>query len=37
MDGRLFRFDLGMYTEELGEEVGERPDSRIFLRAAVGI
>ena len=32
----VLRFDLGMYTEEVGDRIGERPDSRFFLRIAGG-
>jgi hypothetical protein len=32
----LVRVDLGMYTEEVGDRVGTRPDTRYFLKAKVG-
>lgn len=32
----LFRMDLGMYGQEMGERIGSRPDERYFLRIAAG-
>jgi hypothetical protein len=32
----LMRLDLGMYTEEVGDRVGTRPDSRYYIRLFVG-
>ena len=32
----LLRFDLGMYTEEMEDRVGVRPDQRFFARLSVG-
>ena len=32
----LVRVDLGMYTEEIGDRVGTRPDSRYFMRIETG-
>jgi len=36
MDIRLFRFDIGRYTEEMGSKLGERPDTRFYFRLAAG-
>lgn len=35
-DLRLFRFDFGLYTEEMGTKVGERGDRRIYFRIGTG-
>ena len=32
----LIRFDLGAYTEEAGESVGSRPDTRFYFRLKFG-
>lgn len=36
LDVYLLRIDLGFYTEEVGERVGTRPDTRYFLRLKLG-
>lgn len=36
MDIRLFRVDVGMYTEEIGDRAGERGDKRMFIRFLAG-
>jgi hypothetical protein len=36
MDFTLLRFDLGVYTEEMGEKLGDRPDRRHFARVTLG-
>ncbi len=36
-DMRVLRIDVGVYTEEVGETVGERPDTRFFLRIGAGL
>ena len=35
-DIRVLRIDLGRYTEEIGDKVGERPDTRFYLRLSAG-
>ena len=35
-DIRILRIDLGRYTEEVGTKLGERPDTRFFLRLSAG-
>ncbi|MEI8025321.1 MAG: hypothetical protein WCI18_03130 [Pseudomonadota bacterium] len=35
-DIRILRMDFGRYTEEVGSKVGERPDTRFFLRLSAG-
>jgi hypothetical protein len=37
IDIRLLRIDLGIYTEELGETAGRRPDTRYFVKLVVGL
>jgi hypothetical protein len=32
----VLRLDLGMYTEEMGDRVGTRPDTRFFFRLKAG-
>jgi len=36
-DIRLLRIDAGVYSEEMGERAGERPDKRVFIRVMMGI
>jgi hypothetical protein len=36
LDMYLARLDLGMYTEEMGDRAGTRPDERFFLRLTMG-
>jgi hypothetical protein len=36
-DTRVMRFDIGMYTEEAGSRVGDRPDSRFYFRFMAGL
>ena len=36
IDTYVFRFDIGSYTEEVSERVGNRPDQRFFLRMKTG-
>ncbi len=35
-DIRVLRIDLGRYTEEIGDKVGERPDTRFYFRLSAG-
>jgi len=35
-DIRVLRFDMGAYTEEVGEYAGNRPDTRYFARLMMG-
>lgn len=35
-DFYIIRFDFGYYTEEMGERVGTRPDTRYFVRIKAG-
>lgn len=37
VDTRIVRFDIGMYTEEMGAKAGDRPDKRFYLRLMVGL
>ncbi len=32
----VVRVDIGSYTEEMGEKIGERPDQRFYLRVMAG-
>lgn len=32
----VLRMDLGMYTEEVGDRIGERPDNRFYMRLTAG-
>jgi hypothetical protein len=36
IDLYVLRLDLGMYTQEVGERVGTRPDTRYFVRLKAG-
>ena len=36
IDLKVVRFDLGMYSEEIGDVIGERASRRIYLRGFVG-
>ena len=36
LDSRFFRLDLGAYSEEIGENVGDRPDARYYGRMMFG-
>jgi hypothetical protein len=37
LDLPFFRFDFGMYTSEVGERVGTRPDTRIISRIEISL
>ena len=37
LDLYLTRFDVGVYTEEIDDRVGARPDRRFYMRLKVGI
>jgi hypothetical protein len=36
LDLYVLRIDLGFYSEEMGDRVGTRPDTRYFLRLKAG-
>ena len=36
VDAYLARLDMGMYTEEVDDRVGTRPDKRLYMRLKVG-
>lgn len=37
VDLRLFRFDAGVYGEEIGEFAGSRPDTRFYVKFTAGL